>query len=264
MTLDSTPQPIASRDNPRVARWRRIAGDPAGYRRHGSVWLDGEHLCEAWAAAGRAAEHAVVVDEAWQLPRVRRLAAAAGAVARVPKALMAAISGLDSPPPIAFVAAWPGNAALAPDAPSVVLDRVQDAGNVGTLLRSAAAFGYTQVVALTGTAALWSPKVLRAAMGAHTALALVEGADHALLAALRVPLLATAARATTALWDAALPWPCAWLFGHEGQGVAPVLAARCAQTLGIPQPGGGESLNVAAAAAVCFYESARQRRGATR
>jgi len=140
-----------------------------------------------------------------------------------------------------------------------VLDRVQDAGNLGSILRSAAAFGVAQVVALKGCAALWSPKVMRAAMGAHFALHLVEGADESALDGLDVPLLATSSHGAVSLLDATLPDPCAWVLGHEGQGVAPALLQRCAQRVGIPQPGGEESLNVAAAAAVCLYEAMRQR-----
>jgi TrmH family RNA methyltransferase len=142
---------------------------------------------------------------------------------------------------------------------ALVLDRLQDPGNVGTLLRSAAALGVPQVIALKGCAALWSPKVLRSAMGAHFALHLVEGVDADALDTLAVPLLATSSHATQALHTARLPWPCAWVLGHEGQGVDAALLARCAQTLTIPQPGGEESLNVAAAGAICLYESARQR-----
>jgi TrmH family RNA methyltransferase len=146
-----------------------------------------------------------------------------------------------------------------PAAPTLVLDRVQDAGNAGSLLRSAAAFGVGQVLALKGSVALWSPKVLRAGQGAHFGLRLVEGLDAAALDALAVPLLGTALGSDALLPAAALPWPCAWVLGHEGQGVAPELLARCAQVLRIPQPGGEESLNVAAAGAVCLYESLRQR-----
>jgi TrmH family RNA methyltransferase len=127
------------------------------------------------------------------------------------------------------------------------------------LLRSAAAFGFTQVIALKGTAALWSPKVLRAGMGAHFGLHLVEGADEAALEILALPMLATSSHAPQAIHEVSLPWPCAWVMGHEGQGVGAALMARCTQALRIPQPGGEESLNVAVAAAVCLYESARQR-----
>jgi TrmH family RNA methyltransferase len=145
---------------------------------------------------------------------------------------------------------------LQADAPTVVLDGLQDAGNVGTILRSAGAFGFGQVLATKGTAALWSPKVLRAGMGAHFGLRLVEGLEPQQLAALQVPLLATSSHQGSYLHQAALPWPCAWVFGHEGQGVSASLAARAAQQLRIVQPGGEESLNVAAAAAICLHASA--------
>ena len=96
-------------------------------------------------------------------------------------------------------------------------------------------------------------------MGAHFGLHLVEGLDVQALDALQVPWIATSSHAAKALHELALPWPCAWVMGHEGQGVSAALQARCSLTVRIPQPGGEESLNVAAAAAVCFYESARQR-----
>jgi RNA methyltransferase, TrmH family len=250
---------ITSRDNPLLLRLRKLAGDPGAYRKLGQVWIEGEHLCGAYVRRGGAVPQAVVVEAAWQQPALRRLAGAAHAVAVVPAALMAALSTLESPAPIGFVVPWVGAGTLEAGAPSVVLDRLQDAGNVGTILRSAAAFGFTQVIAIKGSAALWSPKVLRAAMGAHFGLNLVEAAGDAALEALRVPLLATSSHAAHAIHDTALPWPCAWVLGHEGQGVSARLLSRCAQTLRIPQPGGEESLNVGAAAAVCLYESSRQR-----
>ena len=108
----------------------------------------------------------------------------------------------------------------------------------------------------SGTAALWSPKVLRAGMGAHFGLALLEGLTPQALLSLRVPLLATSSHEGEFLHRAALPWPCAWVFGHEGQGVSRDMSLRAAQWVRIVQPGGEESLNVAAATAVvgdhCF------------
>lgn len=249
---------IASRDNPLLVRIRKLGGDPGAYRKLGEIWLEGDHLCAAFAQRGGIATQAVITEMAWQVPRLRDLAATAGTVAVVPPALMDGLSTLESPPPLGFVVPWQGPVPLAATQPSVVLDRLQDAGNVGTILRSAAAFGFSQVIALKGTAALWSPKVLRAAMGAHFALRLVEGVDA--VDALQVPLVATSSHATQALDETALPWPCAWVLGHEGQGIAAGLQQRCALAVRIPQPGGEESLNVAAAAAVCLYESARQRR----
>ena len=253
------PRTISSKDNPLLVRVRKLLADPGGYRKLGEVWLEGEHLCAAFVQRGGRPLQAIVSAEGGQQPALRELAGHAAAVAVVPAELMAALSTLESPPAIGFVVATPTAPAITPDAPSLVLDRLQDAGNVGTILRSAAAFGFTQVVALKGTAALWSPKVLRAGMGAHFGLRLVEGVEADALAALRVPLLATSSHAARSLHEVDLPWPCAWVMGHEGQGVSPVLEQRCAMTLRIPQPGGEESLNVAAAAAVCLYESARQR-----
>ena len=252
------PRTISSKDNPLLVRVRKLLADPGGYRKLGEVWLEGEHLCAAFVQRGGRPLQAIVSAEGWPQPALRELAGHAAAVAVVPDELMAALSTLESPPAIGFVVATPTAPAITPDAPSLVLDRLQDAGNVGTILRSAAAFGFTQVVALKGTAALWSPKVLRAGMGAHFGLRLVEGVEADALAALRVPLLATSSHAARSLHEVDLPWPCAWVMGHEGQGVSPVLEQRCAMTLRIPQPGGEESLNVAAAA-VCLYESARQR-----
>jgi TrmH family RNA methyltransferase len=120
-------------------------------------------------------------------------------------------------------------------------------------LRSASAFGVRQVLALRGTAALCSPKVLRAGMGAHFGLHLVEGLEPQDLDGWDVPLLVTSSHQGVLLHAARLPRPCAWVFGHEGQGVAPHWQARAALAVRIAQPGGEESLNVAAAAAICLH-----------
>lgn len=250
---------IQSRSNPTIVQLRKLAHGPLAYREQGRLWLEGEHLCEAYVARGHRPALAVVAQTAWEQPRWRRLADAAPEVVLVPETLLAALSAHDSAPPLAFVVESPLRHEIVANAPSIVLDRVQDAGNAGTMLRTAAAFGFKQVLALKGCAGLGAPKVLRAAMGAHFGLHLVEDLDEAALEALRVPCLAADAHAAAALPDAVLPWPCAWVFGHEGQGLSRTLAARCTAAYRIPQPGGEESLNVAAAAAVCLYESMRQR-----
>ncbi len=259
MTEPARPEPqrITSRDNALLVRLRKLAQDGAGYRRAGQVWIEGEHLCAALRQRGGAAVQAVVDEEAWARPEVRELARWAPRIALVPPALFKGFSGLESPAPLGFVIDAPPAPALLPQAAAVVLDRVQDPGNAGSILRSAAAFGVPQVLALKGTVALWSPKVLRAGMGAHFGLRLLEGLGPEALDDLQVPLVATSSHAGVLLPAAPLPSPCAWVLGHEGQGVAAGLLARCALQVRIPQPGGEESLNVAAAAAVCLYESAR-------
>jgi TrmH family RNA methyltransferase len=250
------PTRISARDNPLLVALRRLATDGAAYRRSGQVWLEGDHLCRALRERHGAAATAVLSDSGAADPALRTLAGWASRTVLVPDALFASISTLESPARIGFVLDLPATPPVLPGVPSLVLDRVQDPGNVGSMLRSAAAFGVQQVLALKGTVALWAPKVLRAGMGAHFALRLVEGAGADQLAGLQVPLVATSSHAGVLLPQAALPSPCAWVLGHEGQGVSEELLAACALQVRIPQPGGEESLNVAAAAAVCLYASA--------
>lgn len=253
------PLHISSRDNPLLVRLRKLSSDPGAYRKLGSIWLEGDHLARACLQRGHDVTQAVVTEEGWGRPELRELAQQAPKVVIVPSILFKAISGLESPAELGFEVPHRPDLKPSPGLDSVVLDRLQDAGNVGSILRSAAALGVRQVLALKGTAALWSPKVLRAGMGAHFGLHMVEGLGLNDLDELQVPLLATSSYATQELHQQILPQPCAWVLGHEGRGIADELMARCTLTLRIPQPGGEESLNVASAAAICLYESARQR-----
>jgi RNA methyltransferase, TrmH family len=254
------PSHISSRDNPLLKELRKLAQDPGAYRKLGRVWLEGDHLCRAALVRGVRPALAVFAESFWPQAQFE-WADAADKTVVVADALLSAASGLESPSPMGFVLHLPMRPDLQPDAPTVVLDRLQDAGNVGSVLRSASAFGFTQVIALKGTAALWAPKVLRAGMGAHFGLRLIEGVDAEVLDALRVPLVATSSHQGDWLHKAALPHPCAWLMGHEGQGVSPALEARAAHRIRITQPGGEESLNVAAAAAICLHASAASLEG---
>jgi TrmH family RNA methyltransferase len=158
-----------------------------------------------------------------------------------------------------FVFDLPVTPALQSQAASVILDRVQDGGNVGSILRSASSFGFKQIIALKGTAALWSPKVLRSGMGAHWGLTLIEGVGLELLANLKLPILVTSSHRGDylhrLLQNRELPMPCAWALGHEGQGVSRELEALASLAVRIAQPGGEESLNVAGAAAICLHAS---------
>ena len=254
----TTPSPITSRDNPLLKRLRLLAQDSTAYRKQGQVWLEGDHLCRALLARGHRPATAVFTDSFWpQAPH--ELRDAADHIVTVPDALMAGISGLESPAGVGFVWDLQVATALRAGQGAVVLDRLQDAGNVGSILRSAAAMGFAQVLALKGTAALWSAKVLRAGMGAHFALHLVEGLSPDDLNGLELPLLVTSSHQGDFLHRSPLPWPCAWVLGHEGQGVSPVLEGMATRSVRITQPGGEESLNVAAAAAICLHASAAGR-----
>ncbi len=246
---------ITSRDNAWLKNLRRLAQDGSGYRKAGQVWLEGDHLCRALLARGGRPAVAVFAESAWATAPEEWTAAAPRTVL-VPDALFDGLSGLESPARMGFVMGLPAAPVLQADAPTVVLDRLQDAGNVGAILRCASAFGFRQVLALKGTVALWSPKVLRAGMGAHFALSLIESAGPERLDELKVPLLATSSHQGELLHRTQLPWPCGWLMGHEGQGVSAEVAARAARAVRIIQPGGEESLNVATAAAICLHASA--------
>lgn len=245
---------VTSRDNTLLKDLRKLSQDSTAYRKQGRVWLEGDHLCRAALARGFKPAVGVFCESFWPLAPAEWAQAAIKTIV-IPDALMADISGLESPASMGFVMALPVPPTLAPGAASLILDRVQDAGNVGSMLRSAAAFGFIQVLALKGTAALWSPKVLRAGMGAHFALQLIEGLASEDLDALTVPVVVTSSHHGSFLHQQTLPMPCAWAMGHEGQGVGDELMARASLKVRIDQPGGEESLNVAAAAAICLYAS---------
>jgi len=257
--MSLAPRRISARDNPLLVRLRKLLQHPTAYRKLGQVWVEGEHLCAAALGRGVAVPLAIATPAAFASAALAPLLAAAQEVVELPESLFGALSPLPSPAGIGYVLALPAMPALDPLAATVVLDGLQDAGNVGSVLRSSSAMGVKQVIALAGTAALWSPKVMRAGMGAHFNLRLLDAVAPDALAALQLPLVATSSHAPALLLDAELPMPCAWVFGHEGQGVSPGVLARCHITVAIPQPGGEESLNVAAAAAICLYEAARRR-----
>ena len=246
---------ISSRDNAFVKELRRLSRESGMYRKLGHLWLEGDHLCRAALTRGLKPKVAVFSKSFWPQVPVE-WAQAASKVVVIDDALFADISGLESPARMGYILPWQAGAEILPHAAAVVLDRVQDAGNVGSILRSASAFGFKQIIAVKGTAALWSQKVLRAGMGAHFALHLVEGVEPEALHQLQVPLLVTSSHRGDLIHESTLPWPCAWAMGHEGQGVGPAVEALAAQYVRIAQPGGEESLNVGAAAAICLHASA--------
>jgi len=252
-------QHITSRDNAFLKDLRRLSQDSTAYRKQGRFWVEGDHLCRAALVRGVTPAVGVFSESFWPLAPVEWAQAATKLIV-IPDALFSDISGLESPASMGFVFDLPLSAALQLDVASVILDRVQDAGNVGSILRSASAFGFKQIIALKGTAALWSPKVLRAGMGAHWGLQLIEGVALPALATLALPIVVTSSHRGSflhlALQNKELPMPCAWALGHEGQGVSAELEALARLHVRIAQPGGEESLNVAAAAAICLHASA--------
>ena len=253
-------RPIASRSNPQWQQLRRLAQQPSAYRQQRRIWLEGEHLCDEAVKRGQPIELAVIAESAWSEPRLRGLAESAPDILLMPDALLGSISTMDSAPPLALVLPWRDGGPIEPSVPSVVLDRLQDAGNVGTILRSAAAFGFRQVLALEGQRrACGRRRCCARAWGRTSHCGWSNRCSRATSPCSSCRCSRRARTPTRRSTRSALPWPCAWALGHEGQGLSGEVAQRCAAALRIAQPGGLESLNVAAAASICLYESSRQR-----
>lgn len=142
---------------------------------------------------------------------------------------------------------------------TLLLDDIQDPGNMGTILRTAAAAGVTRVFTSNGSTSAWSPKVLRAGMGAHFAVQIYENANLAeLINNSKIQVLATSLGATESIYQRDLTQPTAWLFGNEGQGISEDLMALNVDKVIIPQNPDIESINVAASVAICLFEQFRQ------
>jgi TrmH family RNA methyltransferase len=255
---------ITSRDNAQYKDLKHLATSAHALRKAGRTLLDGVHLCETWLQLRGQPEQCIVSDSGLRHPEVvalvAKLAAHHGRVLQLPDALYEPLSQVEHGVGIMFLVEMPRPAAPAAlVANAVLLDNVQDPGNVGSILRSAAAAGIGEVYCSPGTAFCWSPKVLRAAMGAHFVLEIHENVALApLLAGAKIATLATSGYAKQKLYDVDLKQPVAWVFGHEGQGVSDELLALARHQVVIPHLGQVESLNVAACAAVCFFEQVRQ------
>ena len=256
---------ITSDANAHYRHLQRLAAAPRACREAGRTLAEGIHLVECAASAKASILTVVLSEAAAQEAKSLGESVAAKAGCRLmvmtPR-LYNAISPVEHGTGVLAEIAIAQHAlprALRADA--VYLDGVQDPGNAGALLRTAAAAGIRHVAASSGTTFLWSPKVLRAAMGAHFVLALYEDVPADQLAgAFAAERLAADAHATESLYAAS--WgmsPTAWLFGAEGAGLAGTTASQAQRRLRIPIDPQVESLNVAAAAAICLFEQRRRR-----
>lgn len=255
---------VTSRDNPLIKRLKALGGSPRDRRTLGQTLLDGPHLIQAALDHQAPLAELVVAEGGLARPEIATLVARAGRlpVTSLPDGLFAQVSPVESPSGILAVMPLPDPLPVeSPQTGSlVVLDQVQDSGNLGTILRTAAGAGIAQVLLTTGCAQAWSPRVLRAGMGAHFCLKIWEQADPAAaLAGFRGAVIATGVgMGAEPLDQADLVGPVAWLFGSEGQGLSPAVAALATRTVTIPLAAGVESLNVSAAAAICLFEQRRQ------
>ncbi len=253
---------ITSAENPRFRALLKLAQSSRERRNAGLSLLDGIHLVAAYAEHVGPPDEILLSRSGADSDEVRGLLASQGIndVLLLSDALFRQLSSVATPTGI--IAVVPTPRVAVPDrlsGPSVWLEDIQDPGNVGSILRSAAAAGIETVCLSRHSVHAWSPRVLRAGMGAHFALRIVEGVDLEVLAGCYSGMVvATAVNRGLPVFAADLRGDVALLFGNEGAGLSPELASLARQTVHIPMPGRAESLNVGAAAAVCLFERVRQ------
>lgn len=264
---------ISSRGNAFFKQLLKLSDSAAQRRSEGVTLLDGVHLIEAYRAALGPPKSLIVSESAEENAEIKfllRRFAIEGAPAPtvLSDALFREVSSLKTPSGVLALIAVPEPSAIrvhpGPDF-RVLLEAIQDPGNIGSILRSAAAAGAGDVYLSPGCADMWSPKALRTAMGAHFKLRLHEHADLPSIA--RVfdgTVVATTLNAKKSLYALKLTGPVAFAFGNEGQGLSASLQKAVGEKVRIPMPGGMESLNAAAAAAACFFERVRQLEAAAR
>src|SRR3989475_8703997 len=252
---------IQSKDNPQVKSLIKLAGSSRERRRTGTTLLEGEHLVRAYQESGGTAEMILASESALARPEVRSLFENVAAKSRLvlADALLARVSQLVSSAGLAAVIRTPlPNPAPQGISSCLLLENIQDPGNLGSILRTAVAAGVPHVFLSRNSVFAWSPKVIRAGMGAHFFLSIVEGVDVAEFA-FRGSVVAMEPRARASLYELDLRGPVAWVFGNEGAGLSEGARRLAAHRVRIPMPGPAESLNVAAAVAICLFEQIRQR-----
>ncbi len=257
---------IASRDNAHFRDLKKLCQSSRERRKSGRIVLDGMHLIESYVEKLGQPDEIVVSESGASRSEIGKFLEdqeSGQAITVLADSLFNDLASVETPSGIMAVVARPHSAsALDQEEDALVLDGIQDPGNLGSILRTAAAAGFRQVLLSADCAQAWAPKTLRAGMGAHFQLDIHDSCDlPGFLAGYRGQVLVTALEASEGLFSLALNKPLAWVFGSEGQGVRPEVMALATQRVRIPMAGSIESLNVAAAAAVCLFETLRQRTG---
>lgn len=250
---------IGSRDNPEFRQLLSLAEEAKARREAGLTLLDGWHLIEAALQAGHRPNKLIVAEgQAWPAEAQELLRDIPRLI--VSGAMMRALSPVKTPTGLMATIGIPQPAAQAVKF-AILLEGIQDPGNLGALLRTAAAAGVEAAYLSTGCADAWSPKALRGGQGAHFQLAIHERAALPEVArAFSGDVYAALLGASTSLYGLDLRQNAAFAFGNEGAGLSADLRAAC-QPFSVPMPGRVESLNVAAAAAICLFERVRQTQG---
>lgn len=251
---------IRSRQNPLVRQLVKLADNRRERLKQRQTVLIGTHLVESALEAGWPLQKLLVCEGFEERPEIASLLARRAApVLLLDPALFAEIEQAPSSSGLLALATLPDTSLPATSGFCLLLEGVQDPGNVGSILRSAAAAGVDQVWLANGCADVWSPKVLRAGMGAHFRLPVLERIDPlTMLAAFEGDIAVTTLDDATCLYRTDLRGSLALVLGSEGAGVSPLLVSLATKRLRIPMQPGVESLNVAAAAAICLFERVRQ------
>jgi TrmH family RNA methyltransferase len=256
---------LTSDSNPLFRRWLRLAATARAVRELGQSLAEGLHLAQAIGQSQWPVVAALVRRGANGEPIERALAQLPPQTARfeLAAALYDRISPVEHGAGLTLVIpTGPAAPPVALRQDLVYLDGIQDPVNVGAVLRTAAAAGIGHVLCGPATAAAWAPRALRAAMGAHFRLKISEAVGpESMGAALAGFWIGALAHDAVSLWACEIPRaPVGWAFGSEGAGLSEAVLGQCALRVGIPMERDIESLNVAAAAAVCLFE--RKRRAA--
>jgi TrmH family RNA methyltransferase len=245
--------PLTSKDNPKVKRWIRLAGDARYRRTEKRALIEGPHLLAAALQHGVKPVAVLVTEEAAANAEIAALLPANAVM--LGKGVFRAIVDSETPQGVAAEIGIPSSPSRGSGA-TVFLEGIQDPANIGAIMRSAAAFGIGRVVLDRACADPWSPRALRAGAGGHFALVIAETSDLAAeVEAFKGTVACTVPRGGMALADAPLDRGAAWIFGAEGSGLSEETIRQADVRVTIPMAAGAESLNVAAAAAICFYAS---------
>lgn len=253
---------IASVTNARFKSLLKLVQSSRERKEHGLSVLDGVHLIAAYRDHIGQPEEVVVsatgLDQQEIQVVLKSMAPLEPLV--VSDALFKQLSTVETPTGLLATVRTPRpSAAPAQIDACVLLEDIQDPGNLGSILRSSAAAGINHVFLSKGSVHSWSPRVLRAGMGAHFTLRIHEQCDLLELArSFEGRVIATSHRARKSIFDADLTGKVALVFGNEGAGLSQSMTAAAHEVVAIPMPGNAESLNAAAAAAVCLFERVRQ------
>lgn len=253
---------ISSRQNPLIKQIKRLGSNKRDRREQGLAVLEGAHLLESLLDAGKHPTQVIVSEASREHSETQALLTRLSHTSPtyVTEHVFSDLSELKSPTGLLCLTPIPAPEVNIGQA-CLLLDDIQDPGNIGSILRSSAASGVHEVFLSRGCADAWSPKVLRAGMGAHFHLNIFCDSELDEVARLHEgPVLTTSLDASEPIFDCDLSGPVALIFGNEGAGVCPALQQRAQRRMYIPMPGQAESLNVAAAAAVCLFERVRQER----